>query len=144
MTFTIRPGTESDVPAMAPIIADWGYPSDEASIRGRLARLNRSPDDVVYVAQASDGGIAGWIHASAHHNLASASFCEISGLAVDRGYRKLGVGRALVASVTEWAKLRGLARIQVHSNVIRPEAHPFYERLGFTRTKTQHVYTHSV
>ena len=28
----------------------------------------------------------------------------------------------------------------VRSNVTRPESHPFYERLGYERIKTQHSY----
>jgi hypothetical protein len=28
----------------------------------------------------------------------------------------------------------------LRSNVLRAEAHPFYEQLGFLRTKTQHAY----
>jgi GNAT superfamily N-acetyltransferase len=144
MTFTIRIATESDVPALVPIIADWGYPSDEPAIAQRFARLNGSATDAVYVAEAADGAIAGWIHGSEHHSLASATFCEISGLAVARTHRKFGVGRALVESVRTWAAKRGLKKIQVHSNVIRQEAHPFYESLGFRRSKTQHVYTLSV
>jgi hypothetical protein len=28
----------------------------------------------------------------------------------------------------------------VRSNVARAESHPFYERLGYVRTKTQHAY----
>jgi hypothetical protein len=30
--------------------------------------------------------------------------------------------------------------ISVRSNVARLESHPFYERLGYVRTKTQHAY----
>ena len=35
---------------------------------------------------------------------------------------------------------RGLGVIAVRSNVARTESHPFYERLGYVRTKTQHAY----
>jgi hypothetical protein len=28
----------------------------------------------------------------------------------------------------------------VRSNVVRAESHPFYERLGYVRSKTQHAY----
>lgn len=52
-----------------------------------------------------------------------------------------GVGRALVASAEAWALGNGFSSIGVRSNVARVESHPFYERLGFARTKTQHVYS---
>ena len=142
--FVIRAAADADVAALVPIVADWGYPSDEASLARRLTHLNGSRSDMLRVAQADDGRIAGWIHAGEHRTLAMDPMCEILGLAVDRRYRKMGVGRALVDAVREWATGRGLTKIQVHSNIIRPEAHPFYESLGFTRAKTQHVYTSDV
>jgi hypothetical protein len=37
--------------------------------------------------------------------------------------------------------MQGLAVVTVRSNVVRVESHPFYERLGHVRGKTQHVYT---
>jgi GNAT superfamily N-acetyltransferase len=140
MPFVIRPMDARDAPALAPIIADWGYPSDERSIGARVANVAVSRSDLLRVAQADDGSLAGWIHAGEHRTLASDPVCEILGLAVDRRFRGMGVGRALVDVVRAWAKQQGYTIVQVHSNVIRPEAHPFYERLGFTRTKTQHVY----
>jgi GNAT superfamily N-acetyltransferase len=56
------------------------------------------------------------------------------------GQRGKGVGRRLVEAVEQWTLGRGLAEISVRSNVIRPESHPFYERIGFSRYKTQHAY----
>ena len=32
------------------------------------------------------------------------------------------------------------ALMTVRSNVVRHESHPFYERVGYERTKTQHAY----
>jgi GNAT superfamily N-acetyltransferase len=50
------------------------------------------------------------------------------------------VGRRLVAAVETWAIGRGLEEVAVRSNVTRIESHPFYERLGFIRMKTSHIY----
>ena len=35
---------------------------------------------------------------------------------------------------------RGLENVSVRSNVVRLESHPFYERAGYVRVKTQHAY----
>jgi hypothetical protein len=32
----------------------------------------------------------------------------------------------------------------VRSNAARAESHPFYEALGYVRSKTQHVYTKTI
>jgi hypothetical protein len=46
----------------------------------------------------------------------------------------------LVAEVEAWAARRGLTEMSVRSNVARTESHPFYERQGYRRVKTQQVY----
>jgi hypothetical protein len=46
----------------------------------------------------------------------------------------------LVERGEAWARQRGLAAIGVRSNIIRERAHIFYERLGYTVTKTQKVF----
>jgi len=38
----------------------------------------------------------------------------------------------------------GSNNIVVRSNVVRPESHPFYEKIGYERKKTQHVYARSL
>jgi GNAT superfamily N-acetyltransferase len=50
------------------------------------------------------------------------------------------VGKALVAAAEEWACAQGVDAITVRSNATRAESHPFYERLGYVRRKTQHSY----
>jgi GNAT superfamily N-acetyltransferase len=62
-------------------------------------------------------------------------------LVVDAGHREQGIGRQLIAAVEEWAVQRGLEQIAVRSNVLRVESHPFYQRLGYVRIKTQHAYS---
>jgi hypothetical protein len=42
--------------------------------------------------------------------------------------------------VEQWAANRGLDQMTVRSNVARAESHPFYQRLGYIRAKTQHAY----
>jgi len=36
------------------------------------------------------------------------------------------------------AKIRNISKTR--SNAVRAESHPFYQRLGYARTKTQHYY----
>jgi len=59
---------------------------------------------------------------------------------VNSKFRSAGAGRLLVERGEEWARQRGLAVIGVRSNIIRERAHIFYERLGYTVTKTQKVF----
>jgi GNAT superfamily N-acetyltransferase len=88
--------------------------------------------------------VIGWIHAAENEPLETGRRCEIMGLVIDPRHRKHGVGRLLVLAVEQWAGKRGLDQVTVRSNVTRQESHPFYERLGYTRVKTQHTYRKAV
>jgi GNAT superfamily N-acetyltransferase len=142
--FIIRPAALTDTRRLTELSGSLGYPNDEAVIASRLATLLGRTEDAVLVAESADGTVIGWIHGAEHLLLEADRRCEILGLVVDPSHRGLGVGRGLVAHLEQWARGRGVEMISVRSNVIRLESHPFYERLGFTRAKTQHAYRKSL
>jgi GNAT superfamily N-acetyltransferase len=137
---TIRKGIVGDADRLAELSGMLGYPVEPEAIRRRLARLSAKPDHVILVAEVSPNLVVGWIHAAEHDILEVGSFCEILGLVVAVDQRGEGIGRRLLEQVENWARARGLGEVSVRSNVTRTESHPFYERLGFVRRKTQHVY----
>ena len=139
-TMTIRKAMVNDAPRLAELSAALGYPVEPDVIARRLARLFSCPEHLVLVAEAADNLVAGWVHAAEHDILVIGRFCEILGLVVAADHRGKGIGRRLVEEVEHWARERGLDRVSVRSNVTRPESHPFYERAGYVREKTQHVY----
>jgi GNAT superfamily N-acetyltransferase len=109
-------------------------------IADRLARLSERDTDVIFVATTAADEVLGWLHGAEQELLESGRRCEILGLVVGEGARGQGVGRRLVEAVEAWARGRGLGRMTVRSNVARSDSHPFYERLGYARSKTQHAY----
>lgn len=135
----VRPPVAEDAPRLDELIAQLGYPSRPQEVRSRLERILAAPGDFLRVAEL-DGTVVGWVHAAEEELFESGRRCEIRGLVVDRATRRAGVGRTLLAAVEAWARGRGLPEASVRSNVVRQESHPFYERLGFARAKTQHVY----
>jgi GNAT superfamily N-acetyltransferase len=136
----IREAKVSDAARLAELSEMLGYPVEPEAIRRRLERLSLKPDHVVLVAEVSSRLVVGWIHAAEHDILEAGSFCEILGLVVAADQRGGGIGRRLLAQAEHWARERGLGEISVRSNITRTESHPFYERLGFVRVKTQHAY----
>jgi GNAT superfamily N-acetyltransferase len=92
------------------------------------------------VAEVPGSRVVGWVHGAEQELLESERRCEILGLVVDAEHRGRGIGRLLVAAVETWAEARGLGLVTVRSNVKRSESHPFYERLGYVKVKTQHAY----
>jgi GNAT superfamily N-acetyltransferase len=144
VTMTIRTANVTDAGQLAALSETLGYPVEPEVIRGRLERLLPKSDHVVFVAEPSPKLVVGWIHAAEHDILEVGCFCEILGLVVAADRRGEGIGRRLVEQVEHWAAERGLEQVSVRSNVTRLESHPFYERSGYVRVKTQHAYRKSI
>lgn len=137
---TIRKAQVTDAARLAKLSEVLGYPVEPELMKRRLERLLSRPDHVVLVAESQTDGVVGWIHAAEQDILEIGRSCEILGLVVAADQRGHGVGRRLMEWVERWAFERGLKQLSVRSNVARAESHPFYERLGYTRVKTQHAY----
>jgi ribosomal protein S18 acetylase RimI-like enzyme len=135
-----RLAEERDIIALARLAGELGYPSTPEQIRERLAYSEAAPHQATFVAVIDGDAVVGWIHLSEARSLDAEPRAEITGLVVDSNHRSGGAGRLLVERGEEWARRRGLAVIGVRSNVIRERAHAFYERLGYTVTKTQKVF----
>lgn len=137
----IRKARLSDASQLAELSKVLGYPVESEILRSRIKRILSREDHHLLVGESRPGEVAGWIHAAEQDVLESGRSCEILGLVVAANQRGRGVGRRLIEGVEQWASNRGLKRLSVRSNVSRTESHPFYERLGFVRVKSQHAYT---
>jgi ribosomal protein S18 acetylase RimI-like enzyme len=137
---SIRAAIVADAARLAVLTEVLGYPATPDALAERLGRLLTRDEELVLVAEVSPGHIVGWLHGGERELLESGRRCEIMGLVVDLTYRGRGVGRRLVQMAEAWAFRRGLDQMAVRSNVGRAESHPFYERLGYVRAKTQHAY----
>jgi len=133
----IRLARSDDAEALASLAGELGYPSTAEEMRSRLSRL--SDDDAVYVA-VSDGAVDAWIHVSIVLSLESGLYSQINGLVVTESRRGKGIGEMLVRTAEDWARERKVDRLRVRTNVNRTRTHGFYERCGFTHTKTSRVY----
>ena len=138
--YRVRPAAVADSAEVARLAGELGYPAEPTEMSGRLAGLLRSENHIVAVAEGAHG-LLGWIAAEQRLLLESGKRVEIVGLIVGDGARRRGVGKALVEAAEQWAAANGQASVFVRSNVVRTESHPFYERLGYKRTKTQHAYS---
>lgn len=108
----------------------------------RLANL--SAGHAVFVAIDEASAILGFAHAHAAEPLLLDRTAELAALVVTASARGKGVGERLVDAVASWARSSGFASLRLRSNVVRVNAHRFYERLGFTRSKQQVVFDRSL
>jgi GNAT superfamily N-acetyltransferase len=133
----VRRANREDAPRLADLATQLGYPSTEAQLRQRLRALLPAAQNAVFVAEAKDAGVVGWLHVSKQALLESEVRAEVNGLVVADGHRSLGAGAQLLAAAEHWARKHGCKGMSVRSNVIRERAHKFYERNGYEHYKTQ-------
>lgn len=140
----IRDAELKDSDEIARLCIELGHPVSPAEMAARISALLESDSHYISVACGPQSKLLGWMAAEHRLLLESGERVEIVGLVVDRSVRKQGVGKSLVSAVECWTAARGLTKIFVRSNIVRSDAHHFYERIGFERTKTQHAYTKTV
>ena len=133
-----------DAAVIATLVGELGYSASADDIKARLPLLLGSDRYLLAVATAADGGLLGLVNAEQRLNIESGTSFELTGLVVASSARRGGVGSALVAAAESWARARGATSMRVRSNVVRPEAHAFYARLGYGLQKTQHCYARSL
>lgn len=136
----IRKAAIGDAAEIARLSAQLGYPASAEAFEARLRKLLQSSQHAVFVADAGEGRLGGFIAVEHRLIIEYGERAEIAALVVDAETRRGGVGRTLVAAAERWATELGLHDMVVRSNAVRAESHPFYESQGYGRTKTQHVY----
>ncbi len=136
----VRRAAAADADRLAALATGLGYPSSPEEIRRRLSPFESDPDHWVGVAELDTAHVIGWVHACVRRLVESNPCAEIGGLMVDAGFRGSGVGRVLMEHAEDWARSKGLEAVYLRSNVIRKDAHRFYEGLGYRQIKTQHAF----
>jgi 1-acyl-sn-glycerol-3-phosphate acyltransferase len=136
----VRAMRPRDAVAVTALGEQLGYVFSVEEARARLREARRRPDQEAWVAEKADGRVVGWAQAGWRSTLAGGAGVEVLGLVVDREERGSGVGTRLMAQVERWAFGRGAAFVRLNSRIQREEAHRFYEKLGYARLKTSHVF----
>jgi ribosomal protein S18 acetylase RimI-like enzyme len=111
-----------------------GYEIPFDAFKENYKRLIKSPMDDIFVFIDQEN-VMGWIHLKERHLLQGEVAMEVVGLVVDEKSRGKGVGKALLLFAEDRVRMRGLKKIILTSNIIRTEAHKFYESLGFKNIK---------
>ncbi|PSH66510.1 MULTISPECIES: GNAT family N-acetyltransferase [Phyllobacterium] len=138
-----RQAVRKDLPALVELFADdsiggHGDTTDPAALplyESAFAAIQASPNDLLFVGVLKDEIVA------------TAQVTFITSL-TGRGTRRMaieavqtradmrsrGIGARLINHCLDVARERGIALVQLTSNAKRPDAHRFYERLGFEKT----------
>jgi GNAT superfamily N-acetyltransferase len=133
----VRRARASDAGQLAELAGQLGYPSSADEILARLSGFESLPEHALWVAEAGDGKLAGFLNAFVMRTIDTDARVEIAALVVNDAQRSRGVGPLLIEQAEAWGRENGCKSIGLRSNVIRERAHKFYERLGYVHYKTQ-------
>ena len=128
---TVRRAEPGDVPAIAALLAELGYPVSDDALAARLGRL---PDTTsVFVAEEDDvvGMAALDVRQGLEHEEPRG---RIVAFVVRPDARGRGVARALMHVVEAAARAAGAVHLHVTSAHHRADAHAAYVALGFSET----------
>lgn len=117
---------------LAAVVGD--EPTSKENIRARLRELLEGQNSGVLVAVVGGevvGVVSYWIKADLAHG---DSVAEIPMLAVSPNHRRSGVGRALLAGVSDLAAEAGALIIELVTTPTNAAARQFYRSLGFVET----------
>lgn len=140
---TIRPATRGDLPAIVEMLANDHLGSKRERFTDPLPdvycaafdAIDGDPNNEVVVAER-DGKIIGTLQLTLIPNLTYQGGVRalIEGVRVDSTMRSAGIGRILFEWAIEQAKKKGCHMVQLTADKTRPDAHRFYESLGFSAT----------
>lgn len=101
--------------------------------------LASEKDIVAYVAEATDGRLAGFVEAALRHDYVNG--CDTSpvgfveGLYVRPEFRSAQVGRALCEAVADWARRQGCRELASDALADNVASHAFHQAVGFEETE---------
>ena len=136
---SIRPATADDLAAIVAMLADDALgaaresPDDLEPYVTAYERLRRDPNQHLVVA-VRDGGVVGTLQLTIIPGLSRRGSTRsiIEAVRVHSSERGQGLGGQLVGWAVDESRRQGCSLVQLTSDLSRPDAHRFYERLGFT------------
>lgn len=134
---TFRAATISDLPALVAMLADDPLgqaretPGDPA-YAAAFAAIAADPNQLQAVAELA-GEIVGMLQLSFIPGLARTGAWrgQIEAVRITAAHRGAGLGQAMFEWAIEQCRARGCSLVQLTTDRSRPDAHRFYERLGF-------------
>lgn len=138
----IRDLEAADLPALAALLGELGYPAAVTELPDRLARFLAGAGNRVLVmdGDAGRGQVVAFAALEITHPLHHATpVAHLSSFAVATSARRRGLGRRLLAAVEASARRRGCGLLVLTSADHRADAHVFYPAAGYDRAGLKFV-----
>lgn len=139
MTLIFRKATEADLPAIVRMLADdelgksrEGGSADLSPYRNAFLEIDADPNQFLCVVE-TDGNVIGTLQLTFIPGLSrgGAKRGQIEAVRVAREWRAEGIGRAMFEWAVDYCRAQSCALVQLTTDKARPDAHRFYDNLGF-------------
>jgi ribosomal protein S18 acetylase RimI-like enzyme len=135
MQINVRPASQADVPALLGLYAEL-HPADPPPATQSALDVWRAIEAqqgrMVFVAHSA-ATVVGTVDCAVLPNLTRGArpFMLVENVVVSAGYRRAGVGSALLDAAVHLARQAGCYKVQLLSRAERDAAHALYESRGF-------------
>lgn len=140
-TYELRRAARTDVPAIVELLAadqlgatrDGG---DPAPYVRAFEAIDADPAQLLMVAASEADRVVGTMQLTFIPGMARRGSlrAQIEAVRVAEAHRGRGLGEAMFSWAIDEARRRGCSLVQLTSDRRRPDAHRFYERLGFVNS----------
>jgi ribosomal-protein-alanine N-acetyltransferase len=131
-----------DLAAMAKLCGQLGYDTKPDEILQRMKTVDVQRP--TFVVTDERGEVVGWMSLRIEKSPEIDPKVEVSALVVDESMRGQGVGRLLMERAECWASERGMPHVIARSQTHRSDAHRFYQKMGYSISKTSHLFEKTV
>jgi GNAT superfamily N-acetyltransferase len=136
---TLHRAAREDVPELVALLADdvlgrEREAEDLALYARALEAIDRDPAHLLLAARDADGHLVATAQLTLLPSLSrgGATRLQIEAVRVAGRARGSGLGTALMTWALDWGREHGASLAQLTTDRSRPDAHRFYDRLGFT------------
>lgn len=142
----INPATLHDASQINTLLADLNYPQEALGFQKRFEHYLNTPEYYILVAREGDTILGLVAFTVTQFFMKDPKRCYIEALVVHHGYRRQGIGRALMHEAEQRVRALGATIIELTSSVYREKetgTHSFYRSLGYTKdveSDPPHVY----
>ncbi|MCK6256441.1 GNAT family N-acetyltransferase [Fictibacillus sp. KIGAM418] len=130
----LREAEKKDIPELADLMGELGYPTETKAMEERFAKIAVHPDYHTIVAEkdAELVGMIGMFRGLSYEK--DEPSIRIIALVVKEEVRNQKIGQQLLEQAEEWASRQGVRKLAVNTGKRRVESHLFYKNRGFEET----------
>jgi GNAT superfamily N-acetyltransferase len=128
---TIRDACESDSASIAQLLSELGYSNTPKFAKEKIKLISNQKDNKFFVA-IMDSQVVGFAYAHILPLLHQpGNACRVTALVVSEKCRKKGIGRKLMETAEDFAKVNDCVKLEITSGDHRSWAHDFYRKIGY-------------